>query len=43
MLGFAAGSSWLAMLQDDEEGVPDPSPEQVGLSPRGFITSHGQP
>ena len=35
MLGFAAGSSWLAMLQDDkEEGLPDLSPELVGLSHR---------
>lgn len=35
MLGFAASSSWLVMLQDDdEEGLPDPSPEPVGLSPR---------
>lgn len=35
MLDFAAGSSWLVMLQDDDdEGLPGPSPELVGLSPR---------
>lgn len=34
MLGFAAGSSWLVMLQDDEEeGLPDPSPGLVGSLP----------
>lgn len=33
MLGFAAGSFWFVMLQDDDEGLPDPSPELVGLAP----------
>lgn len=34
MLGFAVGSSWLVMLQDDEEeGLPDPSPGLVGSLP----------
>lgn len=33
MLGFAAGSSWLVVLQDDAEGLPDPSPDLVGLAP----------
>lgn len=37
-LGFAAGSSWLVMLQgEEEEGFPHPLPEAVGLSPRQFL------